>query len=49
MDDEHLMEAMSKMMMEFSRNGKRRDAAQQAVESVVKQVGYFNDIEVQKC
>ena len=48
MDEEYLVEAMSKMMMEFSRKGKRRDAAQQAVESVVKQVGYFNGVEVQK-
>ena len=48
MDEEYVMEAMSKMMMEFSRKGKRRDAAQQAVESMVEQVGYFNGIEVQK-
>ena len=48
MDEEYVMEAMSKMMMEFSRKGKRRDAAHQAVESMVEQVGYFNGIEVQK-
>ena len=48
MDEEYLVEAMSKMMMEFSRKGKRRDAAQQAVESVVKKIGYFNGVEVQK-
>ena len=48
MDEEYVMEAMSKMMMEFSRKGKRQDAAQQAVESVVERVGYFNGAEAQK-
>ena len=47
-DEEYLMVAMSKMMMEFSRKGKQQDAAQQAVESVVKKFGYFNSVEVQK-
>ena len=42
MDEEYLMEAMSKMIMEYSREGKRRDAAQQVVESVVERVGYFD-------
>ena len=41
------MEAASKMMMEFSRKVKRRGAAQQAIESVLERVGYFNDVEVQ--
>ena len=35
------------MMMEFLREGKRRSAAQQAVERVVERVGYFNGAEVQ--
>ena len=47
MDEEYLVEAISKMMMEFSRKGKRRDAAQQALEIVVKQIGYFNGVEMQ--
>ena len=47
MDEEYLMKAISKMMMEFSREGKRRDAAQQAVGSVVERVGYFDGSKVQ--
>ena len=47
MDDEHLKEAMSKMMMEFLREGKRRNEAQQVVERVVERVGYFNVAKVQ--
>ena len=47
MDEEYLMKAMSKMMMEFSREGKRRDAAQQAVGSVVERIGYFDGGKVQ--
>ena len=47
MDDEHLMEAMSKMMMEFLREEKRRKESQQAVERVVERVGYFNGSKVQ--
>ena len=35
------------MMMEFLREGKRRSVAQQAVETVVKRVGYFNGAEDQ--
>ena len=42
MDEEYLMKAMSKMMMEFSGESKRRDATQQAVKSVVERVGYFD-------
>ena len=44
MEEEYLMEAMSKTMMDFSREGKQRDKAQQAVESVVDQVGYFKGV-----
>ena len=47
MDEEYLMEAMSKMIMEFSREGKRRDAAQQAIESMVERVGCFDGGKVQ--
>ena len=47
MDGEYLMEAMTKRMMEFLREGKRRNEAQQAVERVVERVGYFNGAEVQ--
>ena len=47
MDDKLLKEAMSKMIMEFLREGKRRSAAQQAVERVVERVSYFNGAEVQ--
>ena len=42
MDGEYLMEAMTKRMMVFLKEGKRRNEAQQAVERVVEQVGYFN-------
>ena len=47
MDSECLMEAMTKRMMEFLREGKRRNEAQQVVERVVEQVSYFNGTEVQ--
>ena len=47
MDSGYLMEAMSKRMMEFLREGKRRNEAQQAVDRVVEQVSYFNGTEVQ--
>ena len=47
MDGEYLMEAMTKRMMEFLREGKRRNEAQQAVERVVERVSYFNGAEVQ--
>ena len=47
MDSGYLMEAMSKRMTEFLREGKRRNEAQQAVERVVEQVSYFNGTEVQ--
>ena len=42
------MKEMSKMMMEFSREGKTRHAAQQAVESMIKRVGFFDGGKVQK-
>ena len=44
MDDEYLM---SKIMMKFLKEGKRRNEAQQVVERVVEQVRYFNGVEVQ--
>ena len=47
MDEKYLMDAMSKMTMEFSREGKRQDVAQQAVDSVVQRVGFFNGGKVQ--
>ena len=46
MDGEYLMEAMAKRMMEFLREGKRRnEEAQQAVQRVVERVSYFNGAE----
>ena len=42
MDEEYLMEAILKTMMEFSREVKQRDAAQKAVERMVKRVGCFD-------
>ena len=47
MGEEHLKEAMSKMMMEFSREGKRRSGIQQAVDRVFERVGYFNGAEAE--
>ena len=47
MDDEYLMEAISKRMMEFLREEKRRNEAQQAVDRVVERASYFNGAEVQ--
>ena len=46
MDSECLMEAMTKRMMEFLREGKRRNEAQQVVERVVERMSYFNGAEV---
>ena len=47
MDGEYLMEAMSRRMMEFLREEKRRNEAQQAVDKVVERMSYFNGAEVQ--
>ena len=47
MDGEYLMDEMTKRMMEFLREGKRRNEAQQAFERVVERVSYFNGIDVQ--
>ena len=46
MDSECLMKAMTKRMMEFLREGKRRNEAQQVVERVVERMSYFNGAEV---
>ena len=46
MDSECLMEAMTKRMMEFLREGKRRNEAQQVVERVVERMSYFNGADV---
>ena len=47
MDGEYLMEAMAKRMMDFLREGKRRNEAQQAIDRVVERASYFNGGEVQ--
>ena len=48
MEEEDITEVMPRMVMDFVRQRERRDEAQQAIESMVKKVGYFNENEVPK-
>ena len=47
-EEEDLEEVMLSMIMKFSKERESRDAAQQAVESMVKKVGCFFGSEVPK-
>ena len=48
MEEEDITEVMPRMVMYFVRQRERREEAQQAIESMVKKVGYFNENEVPK-